>query len=268
MTGHELSVNIEYAFTEAGDDLADRLRAAAAAGFTKVEIFTTAGRDVPALAAAAKDAGVEIYGMVSDPRIGLWDRANHQAFLEHFDALADDANLLGCPNIVVPSGIAVPFLKRPVQLDAVAEAIGRAVEIAQAKDLTILLEAVNTRMDHPGVLFGMTQDSAYVARAVNSPRVRLLYDLYHSIVEGENPADVLPTVADLLGHVQLADAPGRGEPGAAGIDWPAALDLIDSVGYTGVLGIECYPTKETTAAMEFITTLVASRGGDPKEEVA
>lgn len=260
MSARELSINIEYAFTEAGDDLADRMRAAAA-GFTKVEIFTTDGRDVPALAAAAEEAGVQVWTMVSDPRIALFDRANHDGFIEKFTALADDAVALGCPYIVVPSGIAVPYLKRPVQLDAVVEAVTRAAAVAEAKGIAILLEAVNTRMDHPGVLFARTEDSAYVARAVNSPRVRVLYDLYHSMVEGEQPETVLPEVADLVGHIQIADAPGRGEPGAGEVDWTWALDLIDSVGYDGVLGIECYPTRPAAEALTSFTELVARRAG-------
>ncbi len=77
---------------------------------------------------------------------------------------------------------------------------------------------------------------------INSPRVRLLYDLYHSIVEREDPSAVLPAVIKYVEHIQIADAPGRGEPGSGQIDWPAMLSLIKSVGYTGLLGLECSPT--------------------------
>jgi hydroxypyruvate isomerase len=154
----------------------------------------------------------------------------------------------------------VPYLKRPVQLDIVSEAIGRAVDIAADADVTLLVEAVNTRMDHPGVLFAMTSDSLAVVRAINSPRVQVLYDLYHSVVEGEDPWTVLPQVAEVVGHIQIADAPGRGEPGTGAIDWPAAFDLFDDVGYHGSIGIECYPTVASTAdALAYIQSVAAGQ---------
>src|SRR4029079_7506239 len=125
-----------------------------------------------------------------------------------------------CPHVVIGSGPAVPYLKRPVQLGIVTEVVARAADIAADAGVTLLVEAVNTRMDHPGVLFAQTSDSVSVVRGVGSPQVRVLYDLYHSVVEGEDPEVVLPEVVDLVGHIQIADAPGRGEPGTGDIDWP------------------------------------------------
>jgi hydroxypyruvate isomerase len=169
-----------------------------------------------------------------------------------FAKAAADAAELGAKRIVVPSGSAVPYMKRPVQLAIVAKAIASVVPVAEANGLTILLEPVNTRVDHPGVLFGMTEDAVAVVEAVNSPAVRLLYDLYHSVTEREDPFAVLPAVAHLVGHIQIADAPGRGEPGSGGIDWPAMLGLIKSVGYTGAIGAECSPTGPTAEALAYI----------------
>lgn len=253
---HELSVNLEYMFHEAGDRLEDRMAAAAAAGFKKVEIFTTANRDVPSLKAALAATGCELLATVTDPRIQLVMEAQHDAFREMFAKAAAEAAELGAQFIVVPSGSAVPYMKRPVQLAIVAKAIASVVPVAEAHGLTILLEPVNTRVDHPGVLFGMTEDAVAVIELVNSTRVRLLYDLYHSVTEREDPAEVLPKVAHHVAHIQLADAPGRGEPGSGGIDWPAMLRLIESVGYQGVLGLECSPTgADTAAALEYVRGL-------------
>lgn len=254
----DLSVNLEYMFHEAGERLEDRMAAAAAAGFRKVEMFTTANRDVPSLRAALDATGCELVSVVTDPRIQLVMEANHDAFRTMFEAAAKDAAALGCKNIVVPSGSAVPYMKRPVQLAIVAKAIASVVPVAEAHGLTILLEPVNTRMDHPGVLFGMTEDAVNVIEAVNSPRVRLLYDIYHSITEGEDPFAVLPKVAHLVGHVQVADAPGRGEPGSGTADWPALIALLGQVGYAGIVGAEFTPTgSDTPAALAYIRQLCA-----------
>ena len=243
----ELSVNLEYMFHEAGDRIEDRIAAAAAAGFTKVEMFTMANRDAASVAAALQAHGVEMISMVSDPRIQLVLRDNHAAFRENFERLVADATTLGCRRLVVGSGSAVPYMKRPIQIAAVADAVKSVLDIAEAADITIMLEPVNTRVDHPGVLFAQTIDALAVIELVNSPRVRLLYDLYHSVTEGEDPAVMLPKVAGLLEHVQVADAPGRGEPGSGTIDWPTQLATLRAVGYTGLIGIECSPTRTPTA---------------------
>ena len=254
----ELSVNLEYMFREAGDDLADRVAQAAKAGFTRAEIFRTDDRDVQTLAKVLEDHGVELSTTVADPRTRLVDPATHEGFLDLFRRAAEGAIALGCRRVVIGSGPAVPYQKRAVQLETVARAVSAAADIADELDVTILIEAVNTRVDHPGVLFSETQDAVTVVEGVASPRVRLLYDLYHSVAEGENPADVLPRVIGLVDHVQIADHPGRGEPGSGNIDWERQLGLLQDVGYSGVLGIECHPTRASTAeALQYIRDLCA-----------
>lgn len=254
----ELSVSLEYMFHEAGERLEDRMAAAAAAGFDKVEIFTTANRDVPSLRKALDETGCTLVSTVTDPRIQLCLEPNHEAFREMFAQAVADAEVLGCRKVVVPSGSAVPYLKRPMQLATVAKAIASVVPLAEARGVTILLEPVNTRVDHPGVLFGMTEDAVAVIEQVGSPSVKLLYDLYHSITEREDPFTVLPQVARHVGHIQVADAPGRGEPGSGNADWPALLKLIESVGYKGGIGLECSPTgPDTVAALRYFRDLCA-----------
>lgn len=253
----EISVSLEYMFHEAGDRLEDRMAAAAAAGLTNVEIFTTANRDVPSLKKALDDNGCTLVSTVTDPRIQLCLEPNHDQFREMFAQAVKDAQELGCRNVVVPSGSAVPYMKRPMQLATVAKAIASVVPVAEAHGVTILLEPVNTRMDHPGVLFGMTEDAVAVIEQVNSPSVKLLYDIYHSITEREDPFTVLPQVIQHVGHVQIADAPGRGEPGAGNVDWSAILGLLEQVGYKGLVGLECVPSKPTVEALAYIRGLCA-----------
>lgn len=254
---YELSVNLEYMYQEAGEKIEDRIAAAAADGYRKVEIFSMTGRDAEAAKQALTSHGVELISMVNDPRTLLVDPNTHEQFRAIFRKTCEDAVFLGCQRVVVASGPGVPYQKRPVQLATVAQAVSSIVPIAESFGVTIMLEPVNTRVDHPGVLFSHTEDAVAVIEMVNSPRVRLLYDLYHSVTEGEDPAEVLPPIAHLLEHVQVADAPGRGEPGSGKIDWEAALNLLHSVGYSGPIGVECSPTRAPTGeALKWFSTLV------------
>ena len=254
----ELSVNLEYGFVEAGERIEDRIAAAAAAGFRKVELFLLKGRDLPSIRAALDANGVGLISTVADYVTQLVDPATHDGFCATFRQAAEDAVALGCRNVVVTSGRGVPWLKRPVQHGIFADALKRLVPIAEELDVLILLESANTRHDHPGVLCSTTEDSVVVAELAGSPRVRVLYDLYHSVVEGEDPALVLPRVAPFLEHVQIADAPGRGEPGSGTIDWPAMFALIAATGYSGAIGLECLPTRPSAEAFAAIRAAAAA----------
>jgi hydroxypyruvate isomerase len=241
-----LSSNLEYMFKEAGDTIEQRIAAAAKAGINHVEIFSTDDRDIDGIAATLIANKVTLHTMLVDPRIMLVLKDTHGKFLEVFRATAENAVKLGCNNLVCGSGTGAPFLNRKISLDNVTEAISQAADIAQEYGLNILLEAVNTRVDHPGVFFSRTEDTFYIANKLNRANVKVLYDLYHSVAEGEDVATTLLMIRDQIGHIQVADYPGRGEPGAGKLDWQEMLSLIKQSNYSGPIGVECYPTTATS----------------------
>ena len=256
--GYRLSANVELLFTEAGD-IPDRIRAAAAGGFDAVELWATLDRDVHAIRKAADDSGIEITSMTAEPRTNLtfpWS-----TFDEYFDGLArgvENAHILGCPRIVLSSGTGFGGSKRAGQLDRLAEIFTDAVERTSGSDVKLILEPVNTRVDHPGTLVDRTAEATQIARAVNSPRFGILYDLYHSVVENEDPAAELAAAGNLVDYVQIADAPGRGEPGSGTIDWPAALTVLRRSGYDGPIGLEYLPTAESNRSVAYIKNIAAT----------
>jgi hydroxypyruvate isomerase len=113
-------------------------------------------------------------------------------------------------------------------------------------------------VDHPGALLDRTSEAVYIARGVDSPTFGVLYDLYHSTVEGEQVAAELSNGGELIRYVQLADAPGRGEPGTGAIDWPARLADLRSAGYDGPIGLEYYPQTESAASARFIRSVASA----------
>lgn len=246
-----LSSNLEYMFKEAGDTIEQRIVAAAEAGIKFVEIFSTDDRDINGIATTLKANKVTLHTMLVDPRIMLVLKDTHAKFLQVFRAAAENALKLGCKNLVCGSGTGAPFLNRQISLDNVCEAISQAADIADEYGLTILLEAVNTRVDHPGVFFSRTDDTFYIANKLNRANVKVLYDLYHSVAEGEDVAATLAMIRGQIGHIQVADFPGRGEPGAGKLDWQEMLSLIKQSRYNGPIGVECYPT--TAASKEALS---------------
>lgn len=261
---YQLAPNIELLFTEAGD-YHDRVRAAAAAGFDAVEMWGPTGVDAPsspkdiaAMKAALEETGTVLTAQLSEPRtqfmIPPWD---HSEFFRKLDEGVAIAHELGCPRIVVGSGTGFGGWKRQVQLDKLIEIYQQAIAQIDGSGISLVLEPVNVRVDHPGSLLDRTAEAVYVARGVDSPFFGVLYDIYHSAVEGEDMAAELENAGSIVTYVQLADAPGRGEPGTGGLDWPATLAVLRGSGYDGPIGLEYYPQAGSEQSVQYICDVAA-----------
>jgi hydroxypyruvate isomerase len=249
------AANIELLYTQ-HQDFADRIRAAAADGFDSVELWMTSNQDVAALAAAARDAGIRITSVLAEPRFSF--TMPGVDFKVFFDGLRESiarAKVLGSPRVVLGSGMGFPGKKRPAQLDELIAVFKEAAAIAESEGIELVLEPVNTRMDHPGALLDRTEEAIYVAKGVNSPNFKILFDIYHSSVEGEDVIQLLGDHSQHIGYIQLADAPGRGEPGSGNIDWEPILAAVDESGYSEPIGLEYYPTKDTTDSLTYLRGL-------------
>jgi hydroxypyruvate isomerase len=254
---YELSANMVWLFTEAGDGAAARCRAAAAHGLRYVEIWDWREEDLDALGAALSETGVTLQTMCTTPMGRLVDRSTHEAFLDGLRESIQVAERLRSPFLVVTAGDALPGVPPEQQRAAIVAALKAAVPLLEGHDPVLLLENLNSRVDHIGTFLDTTPQVVSVLREVASPKVKLLYDHYHSLAMGEKAREVLGDAMDLLGHVQIADVPGRHEPGTGDIDWPAELAELRSLGYTGRLGLECTLTAPTTEALGFIETIAA-----------
>ncbi len=255
---YQLSPNIELLFTEAGPDYAARVRAAAAAGFDAVEMWGTLDKDVSSLAKALSDSGVTLTSVLAEPRTNFTlPGTDLGPFFDGLERGVENARLLGVPRIVLGSGIGFPGAKRPQNLERLVEAFSQAVERTQGSGVKLILEPVNTRVDHPGELLDRTADAVAVARGVNSGSFGILYDLYHSVTEGEDPATELAR-RGLVDYVQIADSPGRAQPGSGTINWPASLAVLRAAGYAGPIGLEYFPTVESVESLKLIRSVAAA----------
>ena len=179
-------------------------------------MWGTLDKDVSALAKALSDTGVALTSVLAEPRTNFTLPGTDLG--PFFDGLArgvENARLLGAPRIVLGSGVGFPGAKRAQNLDRLVEVFSQAVEQTRGSGVKLILEPVNTRVDHPGALLDRTADAVAVARGVGSDSFGILYDLYHSVTEGEDPATELANAGDLLDYVQIADSPGRASRAAA-----------------------------------------------------
>jgi hydroxypyruvate isomerase len=231
--------------------------AAAAAGIGEVEIWGWRHRDVQGLAAALAAHRLRLRSMIVDPMVTLADPGERTAFLRAVEASITAARRLGAPILVVTGGPALDGVAPQNQLDAITAALRAAAPVAADAGIVLGLENLNSRIDHPGCIVDSTVDALEVVDAVNRPAVRLVYDVYHSLVMGERPQVVLGGWVDRICHVQVADVPGRHEPGTGTAEWPRILDWLWAEGYRGSIGLEYVPAHRTVESLAYIRSLVA-----------
>jgi hydroxypyruvate isomerase len=242
------AANLSWLFTEL--PFLDRFAAAAAAGFKAIEIQFPYVAPKDAIAQRLAEHNLEIVlhnvppGREGDR--GLACLPDRQAEFRDTVALAlDYAVALKTPRMHCMAGTA-PADADPARLRATyVENIRFAAEVSASAGVTINIEPLNTR-DNPGYFLNRSAQAADLLDEIGAPNVKLQYDVYHmQIMEG----DLVPTIARLLpriGHIQVADTPGRHEPGTGEINYPFVLAQIDALGYEGWVSCE-YRPKTTTA---------------------
>jgi len=249
----DLSPCIEWHFADENPDMGDRIRASAAAGYAAGEFHLWRDKDVDSASQALDQTGVRLTGICVDPRRSLVDPAQHDEFLQAVEESLVAAKKLGSPPMIIASGFTREGVSEAEHFAAAASVLRRAATLAEEADVMLLLEPLNDRVEHPGMWLVSTSKGLDLIEAVGNPRLRLLYDVYHSAVMGEDMAEVLRGRLHLVHHVQVADMPGRNEPGTGTIDWPGVMRTLRELGYEGSIGLEYRPT------MPILESLAASR---------
>ncbi len=229
----------------------DRIRAAHAAGFSAFEFWPWRGKDLDAIAAAMKETGMvctQFTGIGIPP--GMNDASNHDKLEKEIIDGCAAAKKLGTKMMCVIAGNDIAGKTQAQMHDTVIVGLKRVAKLAEDNDVTLLLEPLNIRVDHKGHCLYGSEPAIKIVRAVGSPHVKILWDLYHMhITEGDLCGHLNEGIKE-LGYVQLADHPGRNEPGTGEIHYNRVLQELGTLGYTGYVGVECSPrNSEAEAAL-------------------
>lgn len=246
-----------------GKTAEEKLAAVARHGFRNVEFWGLADKNLDTYSAAAELLGIRTVNFSGHRRGDLIDSACHALVLEDFAESSAAARRLGAGLLMVLSnelGEGGRVLHSRADIPEAArrrslvEGLSRIME-AVPGDLTVVLEPLNTVVDHPGNYLSSMEAAAAVIRDVGHPRLKILCDLYHQGMMGDDPAAIIREYSGYLGHVHVADYPGRHEPGTGNADWRKILRLLDASGYTGYAGFECSPAGSSDKALDAIHAL-------------
>ncbi|WP_037180939.1 hydroxypyruvate isomerase family protein [Rhodococcoides fascians] len=258
MQNNSYTVNCSILFTDV--PLLERPAAAKAAGFDAVEFWwpfptpVPGDSDVDAFVSAVRDAGVQLTGlnfaagdMPAGDRGILSDPSQVRAFRDNIDVTVGIGKTLGTGAFNALYGNRIDGIDPAEQDRVAAENLAAAGAAAADIGAVVLIEPVSGAPAYPLLT---ADDAVAVIRRVERDHdvhsLRLLADLYHLDVNGDDVAAALDSYSDLIGHVQIADSPGRGEPGTGTLDLPTYLSQLSGNGYDGYIGVEYKATRPDT----------------------
>ena len=258
----KLSVCIDMIF--AGLHLAERVAKVKEAGYDAVEFWAWRNKDLDALEAATKAHQVKVAGFCVDPMGRLVDPATHDEFIEGVRSSIVQAHRFGVKALIVTVGQERNDASREEQKEAIITALRRAASLAEAGGVALCVEPLNTLVDHKGYFLSTTDEALEIIRGVGSPAVKLLYDVYHQqITEGNLIARITEHI-DAIGHIHIADVPGRYEPGTGEINYANLFEAIAKAGYQGYMGLEFRPRKDPADALRAVREIAV--GLETREE--
>jgi len=260
-------VNLSILFTEL--PLLERPAAAAAAGFTAIELWwpfaepDPPARELDALRQAIVDSGTQLVGLNFDAGNmpagdrGLLSRPSEShRFRTNIDVTVEFAASLGCTTLNALYGNTEPGLSAGTQRELATENLVLAAKAADRVGATVVIEALNS-IENPRYPITSSRQALelvdYLRVVHQVPNVSFLADFYHLARMGESIQQLVERHTDRFGHVQIADVPGRGQPGTGELDWDAVLTTLAARGYQGHVGLEYKPVGPSAESFDWIS---------------
>ena len=229
-----------------------RVRRIAELGFM-VEIWSWTTRDIGALVRT----GATFSSMTGYVTGSLADEDGARHLLRTAEQAIAVARQLGCPRLNL-HGTGLDERGLPVRpahevsgamwLRA-CRTLDRVADLGERSGVTFCLENLNTAVDHPGVPFARAADTLALVEAVGRPGLRMMLDLYHAQIGEGNLIALVRRAGTLIGEIQVADVPGRCEPGTGEINYPAIAHALDDMGYEGTVGLEAWASGDDELAL-------------------
>lgn len=234
----------------------ERVEKIAGRGF-EVEIWDWKEKDLADLAST----GATFSSMTGYLRGDFTTSQGISDIVETAQASLEAAEALDCPRLnlhgtgLAPGGLPVRAqeVATPSEWLRAAETLSRLAELAAAAGRVFTLENLNLAVDHPGVPFASAADTLALVSHVDHPGLRLNLDLYHAQIGEGNLVELVREALPWIGEIQIADVPGRCEPGTGEIRYEAIAQELRNIGYDGVVALEAWASDDSDAALTAFT---------------
>jgi hydroxypyruvate isomerase len=240
----------------------DRIREA---GFSAFEFWAWKDKDLAELERRV-ERGMRVATFSGQRSGSLVEPHDHPGYVEEVKESIQVARRLGCQQLMVLSDQlsedgSVTTKYRPMddeeKIGNIAMGLKQLAPIAEEQEVTLLLEPLNTLVDHPGYTLNSSRAAFEIVTRVQSERIKVLYDIYHMQIMEGNVIQTLRNNLQYIGYVHIADVPKRGEPGTGELNYANILEAISDAGYSGYLGFEFQPAGDSTEALSSVKALVS-----------
>lgn len=255
--------NVSWLFAEL-PDFTHRIHAAASAGFRAVEAAWPYDTEVERLRRARRDAGVEVVlintppGDVEAGDLGLAAVPGREAeFKQGLDLALSYAKALDCKRIHLMAGRVPVGSKRAsvaMEMEMVfIQNLKYAADVLSKEGITGLIEPINTRITDARYFLDSPHHAATILEKVGRPNIMLQMDVFHWQIMDGNLTQNIQKYFPLIGHIQIAQVPGRNEPGVAGeLDFSYLFSALEEQGYQGYIGCEYKPLRSTDESLGWL----------------
>ena len=230
------------------------MKAVKNAGFNTIEFWSWWDKDITEIKNIKDHLDLNIHTFCT-PLISLVNPDNRNLYLDKLKESIETAEQLDCSMLISQVGNEMIGMSKKEQIYNIIKGLDVCSPYLKASGITLVFEPLNTLVDHPGYFLTSSEDAFQITKSVNSPYVKVLFDIYHQLVTGEYPIkQIIPNI-DMIGHFHAAGYPGRNELDSGLYNYTDLFNAIDNTTYSGFMGIEYFPTKDPVLGLQEITYL-------------
>jgi len=228
-----------------GKTTEEALQAVKEAGFTEYEIWSWWDQDIDAYQKLQDKNRLSIAALCTY-FVSLTDPSCREKYIAGLKETVEICHKLGCKTVISQVGQEMDGVSREEQHASIVEGLRAVCPILSENDLTLVIEPLNTKINHPGYYLWSSEEAFDIVDEVGSAHIKVLYDLYHQYVMDDLMIDGIVKNIDKIGHFHMAGYPGRHEPMTdSEVDYPTVLRAIREAGYGGSVGMEYFPHSDT-----------------------
>ncbi|RLE13373.1 glyoxylate-induced protein [Candidatus Aerophobetes bacterium] len=260
----KVDVCIETFFTQFSYE--ERIKKVAAAGYRAIEFWfhdyhfdgknlIPKEKNIKSIAKVIDDLGLEVSDMVVNSPEGniggsLVKPEDKNTYLSRLKKVIELAHLLNCKKLITCTGNSVEGKSKKEQIESIVDTLTEASKVVERENITLILEPLNSLVDHPGYFLDSFKEAATIARRINHPNIRLLYDIYHMQIMEGNILSTIKQNIDIIGHFHSAGVPGRHELSRGELNYPFIYKEISEMGYNGYFGLEYWPSMDSDTSLK------------------
>lgn len=249
----KLSVCIDMIMTEV--PFLERMERVKRLGYPAFEFWEWKNKDVDAIIRKKNELGLEIATIMGSGWKPLFTDEARKTFVSNIQASLAAAKRLGAKTLIVTTGNEDKQMSRAEQHAGYVAALKAVAPLAELAQIPLVLEPLNTKVDHPGYYLQTAREGFEILDEVGSPAVKMLFDIYHhQIMEGNVIQDITKNIAKIA-HFHVADVPGRHEPGSGEINYGNVFRAIAATGYQGFVGLEFKPSRDAEETLKGVLKL-------------